>query len=267
MDADDVVIAQAEGRLGSLTVREGAGVRSLWCDGFCQGAVFIEPGVVHAGIRHAPGPVPDAPYQLGWLLAGLAAPTGHLLMAGLGAGSGICSLLHHFPDLRVTVVEIDPAVVDLALAHWPLLAALVTSGRCTVVVAAFADHLVADPAAHWDAALLDTYDAGGRIDCPPAVLTALHGRVDACWLNVAEPDGLGAGAAIDLLAATGWVPRTAAVVRFSDDGFAGNVLIGTAAVDLGQALALELFPDLDHPHAQRARDDFAALLAGSFILA
>ena len=64
-----------------------------------------------------------------------------------------------------------------------------------------------------------------------------------------------------------WTPRVAAVVRFSDDGFAGNVLIGTATIDVAQAAAFVPFADLDHPNADRARADYAVLLAGICVLA
>ena len=267
MDDSDVIIAEEPGRFGLLSVRDSDGSRSLWCDGICHGAAFLEPSVVRGGRRFRPGPVPDAPYQLGWLLPAFALETGRVLMAGLGSGSGICVLLHHFPNLHVTVVEIDPAVVRLALAHLPLLGHHVAQGRCTVVEAAFADFLAQDPTGHWDAALLDAYADDGELDHSTELLRSLQGRVDACWLNVAGQDGDRARVAVDRLSETGWTPRVAAVVRFNDDGFAGNVLIGTAAIDVARAAAFVPFADLDHPNVKRARADYAVLLAGICVLA
>ncbi len=267
MHEEDVIIAQEAGRFGMLSVRDGDGSRSLWCDGICHGAAFLEPTVVRGGRRFRPGPVPDAPYQLGWLLPAFDLAEGRVLMAGLGSGSGICVLLHHFPRLHVTVVEIDPAVVRLALTHLPLLGHHVALGRCTVVVAPFADYLAETPDQHWDAALLDAYADDGELDHPGDLLRALRGRVDACWLNVAGQDGERARTAVDRLSAAEWTPRVAAVVRFNDDGFAGNVLIGTAAIDVARAAAFIPFSDLDHPNAERARADYAVLLAGICVLA
>ena len=267
MDDGDVIVAEEPGRFGMLSVRDDDGARSLWCDGICHGAAFLEPTVVRGGRRFRPGPVPDAPYQLGWLLPGLALEQGRVLMAGLGSGSGISVLLHHFPRLHVTVVEIDPAVVRLALTHLPLLGHHVAQGRCTVVVAAFADFLVEHADQHWDAALLDAYADDGELDHPTELLRALRGRVDACWLNVAGQDGERARTAVERLAVAEWTPRVAAVVRFNDDGFAGNVLIGTGMIDVARAAAFVPFADLDHPNADRARADYAVLLAGICVLA
>ena len=267
MDQGEEIVAEEPGRFGVLSVRDDDGVRSLWCDGICHGAAFLEPTVVRGGRRYRPGPVPDAPYQLGWLLPALALERGQVLMAGLGSGSGICVLLHHFPRLHVTVVEIDPAVVRLALTHLPLLGHHVALGRCTVVVAAFADYLSQHPDQHWDAALLDAYADDGELDHPTDLLRALRGRVDACWLNVAGQDGERARTAVERLSVAEWTPRVAAVVRFSDDGFAGNVLIGTATIDVARAAAFVPFADLDHPNADRARADYAVLLAGICVLA
>ena len=165
------------------------------------------------------------------------------------------------------MVEIDPAVVRLALTHLPLLGHHVAQGRCAVEVAAFADYLAAHPDLHWDAVLLDAYADDGELDHPLALLRSLRGRVDACWLNVAGQDPERARTAVDRLTEAEWTPRLAAVVRFHDDGFTGNVLIGTAVLDVAQAGAFIPFADLDHPNADRARADYAVLLAGLCVLA
>jgi hypothetical protein len=266
MESGDTIVEARPGRFGPLSVRDGDGVRSLWCGDLCHGASFLEPGIAVDGRILHPGPVPDAPYQYGWLLAVLHAPYARVLMAGLGSGSGVCTLLHHFPGLRVTVVEVDPAVVGLARRHLPLLDHHIRSGACTVVEDDFAAFVTAT-AERWEVALLDAYDGAGELDNPVAVLADLRERVAACWLNVADRDGEGARMMIERLATAGWIPRVAAVIRFGDDGFAGNVVVGTASVDLAAAAALRPFAGLDHPNAQRARDDYAAVLGTLFVLA
>ncbi|MBA3709247.1 MAG: fused MFS/spermidine synthase [Planctomycetes bacterium] len=44
-----------------------------------------------------------------------------VLVVGLGSGAGIAVLAHHFPQVAITVVDIDRKVIDMVRDHFPLI--------------------------------------------------------------------------------------------------------------------------------------------------
>lgn len=83
-----------------------------------------------------------------------------VLMVGLGGGSLAKYLLARETGLRVTVVEIEPVVVELARRHFALPE---ESARFSVRIANGADYVPAH-AAVADVILLDGYDAGDQVE-------------------------------------------------------------------------------------------------------
>lgn len=251
------------GRFGQLSVSDSEGVRSLDCNWACHGSSFLLPAGELAGASHQPGPVPESDYMLGWLIAAAAAPDGHVLMGGLGSGAGPIALAWAFPRLRVTVVEIDPAIIALARRHFPLLPALEAAGRIAVVQQDVVEHVWRARDAGWSLACLDAYRDSSGLYCPPALLQALHGRAAAVWLNILEGADFAATRQLaDALVDTGWTPVSVLPVNEVPQGTErGNVLLGTQAPAMPLLRGFRPFGGLDHPHARKADARLAGMLA------
>lgn len=91
------------------------------------------------------------------LLHGPAAPSS-VLQVGLGAGSITKYLRRHFPDARLTVVEIDAAVVPAARRHFRLPDE--DAGLRIVIADAF--EYVAAKSRRFDWIVIDGFDGQGR---------------------------------------------------------------------------------------------------------
>ncbi|MDX1650748.1 MAG: hypothetical protein R3263_12925 [Myxococcota bacterium] len=156
-----------------------------------QGAAYFQPSArdVVPGLAHGPGPVPEGTYLVAWLLAAAHHPTAHIGMLGLGSGIGAVAMAHEFPDLQLTVVERDPVVRELALAHFPLLKHFVATGRIAIVEA---DGVAWLQQGHADVLLLDMYPLDtallAALTAPP-VARALRRHEGAVWLNLALDAG------------------------------------------------------------------------------
>ncbi len=94
-----------------------------------------------------------------------------VLVVGLGSGVGIGVLAHHFPNVAVTVVDIDRKVEDSVMAHHPLLNWLTTqtladgTPRLTMVAQDARQYVKFLPSQRrrFDAVILDAYTAGSTI--------------------------------------------------------------------------------------------------------
>jgi spermidine synthase len=116
-----------KGMFGPVQVRDLNGTRVLTISGQVQGGSFLdEEGV--------PTPIASSAYSYGWLVAGLNHPDGSGLSVGLGSGQGIVQLLNQFPNIDMTVVDIDPVVVETALEHFPLIQHYIDLGRLNIVI-------------------------------------------------------------------------------------------------------------------------------------
>jgi spermidine synthase len=98
-----------------------------------------------------------------------------VLQVGLGAGS-ITKFLHrNRPEAKLTVVEIDPGVVNIARQQFRL----PDEGPNLRIVIDDAAHYVANKDRKWDLIVLDGYDAQGRagmLDSEPFYLSC-HSRL------------------------------------------------------------------------------------------
>ena len=265
------VLAVAKGLYGDLMVSDFAGVRTLWCGQQCQGSVYLEPAFASGSVRLSPGPVPEAGYAIGWLVAGLQHQQGTMLMVGMGPGSGVAALLYHFPGLSVVVVEIDCDVIRLARAHFPLIDHYVAAGRLRIVNADISFFIRSHASSRWSAILMDAYQTDTNLYCPRQLLTDLRPTSDCLWLNLLDSiDGPRMRALVGLLRQTGWnlgqaLPISTCAGRA--EFHSGNILIGTEPLSRTQALAFKPFADLAHEHAATARWVYAAMIRRSFPLA
>lgn len=84
----------------------------------------------------------------------LAAEPRSVLLLGLGGGAMARFLSTHYPQCRLTIVEKDPAIIEIAHDHFRVDAP---------VAAADARDFVAEAEAEYDVILVDLYDGGGFV--------------------------------------------------------------------------------------------------------
>lgn len=104
----------------------------------------------------------------------------HVALVGLGGGSLSKFFHHHYPQTRVTTVELDPRVVAVA-REW--FAVPADDERFTIAVGDGADWVRAHPAA-CDVLVLDAYDGESQVEA-----LAEEDFYAACWRALTD-DGV-----------------------------------------------------------------------------
>lgn len=84
---------------------------------------------------------------------------GTCLIVGLGAASQAKFMHRHFPEARVTVLEINPGVIAAARQFFKL---PTSAPRMEILITDAAQWMQTAPAAHFDLILLDGFGANGR---------------------------------------------------------------------------------------------------------
>lgn len=150
------------GMFGEITVTDNSGIRALKIGKQTQGSAFLEPdaSIVSPGLS-GPGPVAASAYTYGWLVAGTQSPSGDGLMIGLGSGVGASQFLYSFPKSTLTVVEIDSAIVTMALQSFPLLEHYLNEGRLNIIIKDASEYL-GEAAEHFTWGLADAYTGKGN---------------------------------------------------------------------------------------------------------
>lgn len=105
-----------------------------------------------------------------------------ILVIGLGSGIGPVSLAYHFPKASITVVDIDPAVAQTVMGHYPLFAHLASTkhadGRPRIRMETpelmdarqyVRHHAIARNGRPFDLIVVDAYTDGSTI--PPHLMT------------------------------------------------------------------------------------------------
>lgn len=176
---------------GPITVEDisfsGAGVaRCLLLRGQVQGGSLLEPPAADVDPAlpvDAPGPCAESPYTLGWLLAGIEKPNGSGVMVGLGSGAGAVQLIHNFPQIDLTIVEIDPVIVQVALDTYPLLEFYMDRGRIQIEIGDACQYL-AGRYEVWDYGFADGYTGSTKLVTD--YLPALCDRADTIFVNAID---------------------------------------------------------------------------------
>ena len=132
-----VVLAVEEGMFGTVKVIDTAESRTLWIDNQLQGNVCKKPAANEwePTCRTGPGFLPNNFFAVGFLLVGCKLPHSSGLVLGLGCGAGLVMNLACFPQMRLTVVEIDPVIIRLCLTFFPLVQHYIDAGRLEIVEA------------------------------------------------------------------------------------------------------------------------------------
>jgi len=156
---------QRKGRFGVIEVVDHGQQRILLLNGQQQGASYLRPSaaIVHESLPYgAPGPISSSIYPLGWMLGAVMNPSATASMVGLGSGSGAVQLLYNFPRVDLTIIEIDPVMVQVALDNYPLLVHYMDEGRLNIVIEDAA-RFYEDHFDEWDFGCADAYDGGNEI--------------------------------------------------------------------------------------------------------
>lgn len=252
-----------KGMFGTIQAVDTNGVRHLQLNGQIQGAAYLEPdaSILAPGLR-GPGPMASSTYMTGWLLAGSQHPQASMLMVGLGSGAGAIQLLTVCPEVDITVVEIDPVMVDAATEAFPLLTYYQNQGRLNIVVEDATTYVESD--GPFEVALADAYDGitGALKD---SYLPTLLARSGAVYLNCIDYlDGRAAMAIAELAAAFG-KPLTQRLYasRFPPGEHPqANWILSTDQIDLSSAAMLEPFAELPESAAkQDVATNYIALLS------
>jgi hypothetical protein len=127
---------------GPVEVQDIGNSRELRLNGQVQGGSFVTPDAKLFGSAvSGPGCVPTSRYMTGWMFTGQDHPAGTGVMVGLGSGVGPCAILANFPDVDLTVIEIDPVIVKAATDGFPLIQHYQDQGRLRIVVSDALDWL------------------------------------------------------------------------------------------------------------------------------
>lgn len=132
-----VILAQMDGLFGQIQIIDTPDKRSLCIDHQVQGTMYKLPSAskFEPLCRSGPGPLSPNRFAAGALLMGQTRQQSHGLVVGLGCGAGIVMDLANFPDMRLTVVEIDPVMIQLCLTFFPLVQHYVDQGRLEIIEA------------------------------------------------------------------------------------------------------------------------------------
>lgn len=99
-----------------------------------EGKVYRQPDAQYFGCAaQGPGAISASLYTYGFILPAWLRPKGTGLVYGLGAGAGVVLLLALFPELSLTVVEVNPQLIAYATLHFPLIQHYIDQQRLRLV--------------------------------------------------------------------------------------------------------------------------------------
>lgn len=253
---------QTSGMFGPVSIVQSDDSLNLLIGQQVQGGAYLSPHAVVRGQPVMPGPVSSSKYSAGWLLAGTQNENGSAFMVGLGSGSGACALLHNFPNMDLTIVELDPAIIAAAQKWFPLLQQYQDEGRLNIITAdataCLTDALGDDN--RWDIGFLDAYTGSNTMHAPPELIGLLLDRCDNVWINCIDHErGPQLAGLMDLMANNGrpacWVFRCS-----NEPGMVGNLVLTTQDVDPQTADAFVPYADLEGPSVDEARMAYTDML-------
>jgi hypothetical protein len=136
-DKETVILAEEEGKFGKVRVIDEPYTRSLYINNQLQGRVHKSPNAQDWEPNCSPGvgALSNNVFVSSSVLLGCQVPQGSGLILGLGCGAGIMMNLACFPQMRLTVVEIDPVIIKLCLTFFPLIDYYKEQGRLQIIEA------------------------------------------------------------------------------------------------------------------------------------
>ncbi len=257
------VLEAREGMFGPVWVADHEGQRQLMIGRQVQGASVV-------GKDGEPGPIAVSNYLSGWLLAGAQNPNSSGLMIGLGSGAGVVGLLHNFPDMDLTCIEIDPEVISLATTYFPLIVKYQDEGRLRLIEDDASKYLAKalENDDEWDVGYGDAYQGENTVHLPEPLILGLAGTCTNLWFNLIDkPDGELVGKLQRILNEVG-----SPVVAWYDanNGYDAdqvrNLILTTQLPDPETAASFEPYQDLEGDEVDKARERYQTLLASEHLL-
>lgn len=257
-----------QGKFGTIEVRDEAQRRTLYLQNQPQGASYLRPSaqVVNPGFPPGePGPVSSAAYALGWLVGAVHNPCASVLMIGLGSGAGAVQLLYNFPDVDVTVVEIDPVMVQMAIDHYPLITYYMDLGRLNIVIEDANDYL-RGKLDQWDYGCADAFT--GKSATVDSFLPRMCRRCDEVYINIIDRlAGPSMESVINQLGEGGReVAEVFKAVRpeyYGAFSAQSNWIATTQEPDFPALASFAPFCDIDDAHAHESRVLWDSLIAST----
>lgn len=120
------VLARSQGLFGNVSIVQGVSTRRLMIGDQVQGSFWLK--------NNTPSNIPSSPYISRLICAASDDSNGHFLVLGLGAGAGVIALLENFKKIHVSVVELDPTLIELAREFFPLITYYERTGRLNIIV-------------------------------------------------------------------------------------------------------------------------------------
>lgn len=256
-----------EGMFGPIEVRDEGHQRVLYLNDQPQGSAYFRPSAAAVCPdlpNEDPGPISGSMYPIGWLLGAIQDPYASVLMVGLGCGVGAVQLLANFPEVDVTVIEIDPVMVQMAVDHFPLLEYYMNTGRLNIVIDD-ATHYLTEHTDVFDYACLDAYD--GSAELLDTSLRKLCKRARHVYANVIDRlEGPSMERVCTCLAESGQPPTYVfrASMRPAPYSSMSNWIVTNDEVDIEAAYCFLPFDTIDSVNAEQAQAFWGTLLAGSY---
>lgn len=158
------ILARRQGMFGEITVVQTETIRSLQIEQQVQGGMWLEVASDINGRKDRCDVYPSSPYVTGCLLAGCYQSSAHGLVLGLGAGVGVIGLLQNFSSMKLTVIEIDPVMIETALEYFPVLSEFVRQGRLRIVQGDAVSYVLEnDPEIKFDFTFVDIYVGEAKV--------------------------------------------------------------------------------------------------------
>lgn len=130
------ILESSQGLFGLISICETLhpSIRLMKINSETEGQVFSSPSSASFSCSiDGPGPVSASRYLYAFIIAAWQFPNKHGLVLGLGAGAGVSMLLALFPNLSLTVIEIDSQVIRLSRQYFPMLSFYESKGRLRVI--------------------------------------------------------------------------------------------------------------------------------------
>lgn len=168
------IIFDEPGMFGRVCVVEGFSRRRLFIDDQLQGGMYVHSGKLQ--------PLGENAYLYGWLIGGVHHPRSDAVMVGLGSSAGAITLLAEFPDMQLTVVEIDPTIIKAVESCFPFADEYIDQGRLQIVNADAQDFFERNES--FDICFYDAYNGGESVADLP--LAAACESCDSVYINVID---------------------------------------------------------------------------------
>ena len=145
------ILKTSHSLFGKITIGETLDPHVRWMkiNDEIEGQVFLNDD-------GSPSAIAASRYLYAFIIPAWHFPNSHGLMLGLGAGIGATMLLTLFPELSLTVIEIDPEVIRLAREYFPLVSFYEAQGRLHIIESS-AENYVLQSQEKFSFTLLDVF--------------------------------------------------------------------------------------------------------------